>query len=570
MRWSNALIPTLKETPAEAEVTSHKLMVRAGLIRRLGSGTYSYLPLGYRALHKVIDIIREEMDRAGAQQVSLPNLWPIDMLQKSGRDQVFGNDLVTFQDRRDRPHALAPTHEEAVTDLVGDTVNSYRELPINLYQVGTKVRDEPRPRFGLLRTREFLMKDAYSFDENTEKLQESYNRMYDAYCRIFDRCGLEYAVVEASSGAMGGGVSHEFMVPSEIGSDKYVDCTDCDYAANIEKAEVAPPAAEGPDGKQDMKEVETPGKSTIEEVSEFLDASPRQMIKTLIYMADDQPVAALVRGDHDLNETKLGEALECTSLELAGNATIEEVTGAPVGFAGPVGLDDVTLVCDPYVAEVGDGITGANRQDAHLTGVTPGEDFKPNILADIRDATDGDHCPRCEDGTLEMHDGIEVGHVFKLGTKYSKAADATFRDNEGNERHFIMGCYGIGVDRILAAAVETMADDRGIVWPPSICPYEVVVMPLNLDNEEVRGAAEEAYEMLQDAGLDVLMDDRDESPGFKFKDAELVGFPVQIVIGRGYQESGKYEIQLRDEDREMEAAPEDLVQAVRSALDDAP
>jgi prolyl-tRNA synthetase len=390
--------------------------------------------------------------------------------------------------------------------------------------------------------------------------------MYNAYCRIFDRCGLDYAVVEASSGAMGGGVSHDFMVPAEIGSDRFVDCDGCDYAANVEKAEVGAPTGPAAEGEAELEEVDTPDKSTIEEVSGFLNASPRQMIKTLIYLADGEPVAALVRGDHDLNETKLQEALGCRSLELADDATIEDVTGAPTGFAGPVGLEDATLVCDPYVQRVADGITGANRRDAHLTGVNPGRDFEPDVTADIREAVDGDPCPRCGGGALEMHYGIEVGHVFKLGTKYSKAADATFRDDQGQERPFIMGCYGIGVDRILAAAVETMADDDGIVWPPSISPFEVVVLPLNLDNEEVREAAEQAYEELNGAGIDVLMDDRDESPGFKFKDAELVGFPVQTVIGRGYQESGKYEIQLREGGEQLEAAPEELVDTVRDAL----
>ena len=569
MRWSKSFIPTLKETPAEAEVKSHVLMLRAGMIRRLGSGTYSYLPLGTRTLNKVVNIIREEMNRAGAQEILMPALWPIGLLEKSGRLEVFADDLMRLTDRRGREHALAPTHEEVVTAIARDDMRSYRDLPVNLYQIQTKFRDEPRPRFGVLRTREFIMKDAYSFDQDLEGLNESYEKMYDAYCRIFDRCGLDYVVVEAASGAMGGGVSHEFMVPSEVGNDQFVQCTGCDYAANTEKAEVPEPEGRPEPGTGELKEVETPGRTTIEEVSEFLDVTPDRMIKTLIYDADGQAVAALVRGDHEINETKLADAVGAEALELASDNTIREVTGAPTGFAGPVGLEGVKIVSDYAVSRVRDGVTGANKEDAHLVGVNPGRDYKADQEADIRMVTEDDVCPRCG-AEMHIYDGIEVGHVFKLGTKYSKAMEATFLDEEGNENHYVMGCYGIGVNRILAAAVECCADDNGMVWNGEIAPCQVAVLPLNISDEEITEAAEECYETLTNEGLDVLLDDRDERPGFKFNDADLIGFPVRIIIGRGYKKTGKFEVQKRRDGESVDVAGNELADTIRRILDGEP
>ena len=569
MRWSKSFIPTLKETPAEAEVKSHVLMLRAGMIRRLGSGTYSYLPLGTRTLNKVVNIIREEMNRAGAQEILMPALWPINLLEKSGRLEVFADDLMRLTDRRGREHALAPTHEEVVTAIARDDMSSYRDLPVNLYQIQTKFRDEPRPRFGVLWTREFIMKDAYSFDRDLKGLNESYQKMYDAYCRIFDRCGLDYVVVEAASGAMGGGVSHEFMVPSEVGNDQYVQCTGCDYAANTEKAEVPEPEERPEPGDAELKEVDTPGRTTIEEVSEFLDVTPDRMIKTLIYDADGQAVAALVRGDHEINETKLADAVGAEALELASDETIRQVTGAPTGFAGPVGLEGVKIVSDYAVSRVQDGVTGANKEDAHLVGVNPGRDYKADLEADIRMVTEDDVCPRCG-GEMHIYDGIEVGHVFKLGTKYSKAMNARFLDEEGNENNYVMGCYGIGVNRILAAAVECSADENGMIWNGEIAPCQVAILPLNVTDEDISQAAEDCYETLKDAGLDVLLDDRDERPGFKFNDADLVGFPVRIIIGRGYKKSGKFEVQTRRDGESTDVAGEDLVEVVRRALEGEP
>ena len=555
----------MKETPAEAEAKSHVLMLRAGLIRRLGSGTYSYLPLGLRTLNKIVQIVREEMDRAGALEVLMPALWPIELLEQSGRLEVFAEDLMRLTDRHGRPYALAPTHEEVVTAIVRDNLASYRQLPVNLYQIQTKFRDEPRPRFGVLRTKEFIMKDAYSFDMDEEGLEESYRRMYDAYCRIFERCGLPYVVVEAESGPMGGSGSHEFMVPGETGTADYVHCPQCGYAANVERAEVAPVPRPQTGEDPELKEVATPGKTTIEQVREFLGVSPRSMIKTLIYLADGEPVAALVRGDHEMNEAKLAGVLSAASLELADAATIERVTGAPVGFAGPVGLSGLKIISDHAVCAVTDGVTGANKQDAHLVGVVPGRDYRADVEADIRVATPEDACPRCG-APLSFRSAIEVGHVFKLGTKYSEAIGARYLDGQGKERPYVMGCYGIGVNRIMAAAIESRADGKGIVWGPQIAPYQVLVLPLDLSNQTVSQASEEAYNALSSSGLDTLLDDRTESPGVKFNDADLIGFPVRVVVGKNFLKTGRYEVQVRCNDRSFSVEPDGLAEAVSAVL----
>ena len=544
MRWTRTLIPTLKEVPAEAEARSHVLMLRAGMIRKLGSGTYSYLPLGMRVLNKTTAIVREEMDRAGAIEILMPALWPIDVMIQSGRLEVFGNDVVRFTDRHGREGMLAPTHEEVVTTIVRDNLRSYRQLPLNLYQIQTKFRDEVRPRFGVLRTREFIMKDAYSFDVDQAGLEQSYQIMYDAYCRIFDRCGLDYVVVEAESGVMGGSGSQEFMVRSTVGDDMYVECEGCGYSANVQRADAAPPPEAPPTGNPELKEVDTPGSTTIDEISKLLSVEPDQMIKTLIYLADGTPLAALVRGDHELNESKLGRALGAQTVQMADAATIKSVTGAPVGFAGPVGLEGVDIIADLSVMCIGDGVTGANRADAHLMGVVPGRDFRPNRVEDIRTVVDGDRCKRCGQA-LRLFHGIEVGHVFQLGSKYSKQLAATFLDADGKEKPCMMGCYGIGVNRIAAAMIESSCDEGGIVWSPGIAPYEVIVMPLDMSEHSVVSAAEEAYDALLKGGFDVIIDDRDERPGVKFKDADLVGFPLRVVIGKGYLRTGRLELQVR-------------------------
>ncbi len=567
MRWTKTFIPTMKEIPADAEIPSHQLMLRAGLVRQLMAGAYTYLPLGYRALRKAEAIVREEMERAGALEIHMPAIQPIELFERTGRKDAFGNVLINFEVKRGdrRVHlALGPTHEEVVTDLVSKVINSYRQLPLTMYQIQTKFRNEERPRFGVLRTSEFLMKDAYSFGSSVEQLNEAYDAMYAAYCRIFARCGLEYFPVEAESGPIGGDASHEFMVPSGNGEDQIVRCPGCSYAANLERADTGrqSPGTAQPENSAELQTVDTPGATSIEQVSRMLGCELTQIIKTLIYQADDRPVAVLIRGDHDANEGKIRRALGAASVELADDATVKEVTGAPTGFAGPVGIK-CDVIADHDVAGIVDAITGANSNDQHLTGVNVGRDYSHSGTADLRDAADGDPCPRC-DGTLEMVHGIEVGHVFKLGTKYSTSLEALFVDENEKRHPVIMGCYGIGVNRIIASLCETRNDDGGLMWPLSIAPYELLIIPLNIGDEEVMGVANRCYEELQAAGVDVLFDDRKARPGFKFKDADLIGIPLRLVIGgRGLKE-GEVEIKCRS-DADAEKVPVDS--AVSSILE---
>jgi len=555
MLWSRTLIPTLKETPSDAEIPSHSLMLKAGLVRPLGAGAYSYLPLGWRSLRKAIEIVREEMDRAGALEILMPALHPLSLWQETKRDQVLGDVLIRFRDRRGRETVLGPTHEEVVTDIVRNEVRSYRQLPLILYQIQTKFRDEERPRAGVLRTREFIMKDGYSFDADEQGLDASYRAMYEAYVRIFKRCGLEALAVEAESGAMGGSASCEFMVVTPSGEDSLALCSSCEYRANVERCEL-PPVAETPPGEKPLERVATPGVATVEKVTAFLGTSADRLVKTLICLVGDEPVAALIRGDHELNEAKLARLWPGKTVALADDATVQRVTGAPVGFAGPVGLRGVKeIVADYAVAAMTDFVTGANLADAHLVGVNRGRDFRPTAYADIRMARQGDRCARCG-GELRIERGIEVGHVFKLGTRYSQAMKATFLDEEGRERPAIMGCYGIGVNRILAAAIEQHHDERGIVWPAAIAPYEVDVICLNPAAAQVREAAERAYRSLVDAGVDAILDDRDARAGVKFKDADLVGFPVRVAVGERSLAAGGIEVKRRDSD-EAEVVPLD-------------
>ena len=544
MKWSQTLIPTLKESPSEAEIDSHKLMIRAGLIRRITAGAYAYLPLGTLVLNKVIEIVREEMNRAGAVEVFLPALQPLDLLEESGRLGIFGDDLITFVDRHGKTTALGPTHEEIITDIVRNEINSYRQLPITLYQIQTKFRDETRPRFGVLRSKEFIMKDAYSFDLDYEGLNKSYKSMYDAYCRIFDRCGLDYIVVEADSGAMGGDVSHEFMVPSHVGEDVLIRCLKCGYSANRERAEAAPIPRENNTTLQPIKEISTPNKHTIQEVSDFLKANPSQMVKTMIYISDGQPVAVLLRGDHEVNETKLTKLLGQETVALADHNTIEHVTGARVGFAGPLGLK-IKIIADQAVSILRNFVTGANKSDTHLLNVNPERDFIIDRIADIRYVTKGDKCPKCNH-EIDISQGIEIGHVFKLGTKYSDALKAKFLDTNGKEKSMIMGCYGIGVNRIIAALIERSHDENGIIWPLSLTPYKVIIIPVNVNDAAGMQMANHIYDDLTNiAGIEVLLDDRDQRPGVKFKDADLIGIPIKIVIGKKFTETKELEIKLR-------------------------
>ncbi len=565
MRFSKFFLPTLKESPSDAEVVSHTLMVRSGMIRKVAAGIYNLLPLGLRTIRKVENIVREEMNRAGAQEVSMPFVLPSELWKESGRWDEYGKELLRLKDRNGREFCLGPTHEEVVTDMVRGEIRSYRQLPINLYQIQTKFRDEIRPRFGLMRAREFSMKDAYSFHATEESAEEEYKNMYDTYTRIFDRCGLSFRAVEAETGAIGGRFSHEFMVLADTGEDAIASCNRCSYAANVERAETREPQSRPPaeSEMEELKEVSTPGVKSVEEVSSFLKVEPARLIKTLIYETDKGVVAALVRGDRELNEMKLKRHLDAQWVRLATEQTIEKVTGAPSGFSGPVKLN-IPIYADHSVKNIINGVTGANRKDAHLTGVNPGRDFKAGY-ADLRVVENGDICPRC-DGTLEVYRGIEVGHIFKLGTKYSEKMGATFLDEKGKERPMIMGCYGIGIGRTAAASIEQNHDDAGIIWPRPLAPFDVEVLPLNVNDRDVRKTAVEIYTSLVEAGLDVLIDDRDERAGIKFKDADLIGIPVRVTVGGRNLKDGKVEIKERAASGPKLVKAKDAVEEVLSMV----
>lgn len=545
MRISQLLIPTVKEVPAEAVVISHKLLLRAGFIRKLAAGIYNLLPLGLRTVHKIERIIREEMDRAGAQELLMPAVQPAELWEESGRWQKYGPELLRFQDRKGAWFCLGPTHEEVITNLVSHEVRSYRQLPLNLYQIQGKFRDEIRPRFGLMRGREFLMKDAYSFDADTAGAHRSYQSMYDAYRRIFTRCGLNFRAVEADTGNIGGSLSHEFQVLAESGEDQILSCNSCDYAANVEKAEVlnAEPAAGGAEAAA-LQEVATPGKRTVEEVTGFLKIAPTSLVKTLLFSADDKVIAVLLRGDHEVNLAKLKAAVDAGDLALATDEVVTKTTSAPPGFAGPIGLG-VEVIADVSVQGMTNFVVGANKADAHYLNANLGRDFTPSRFVEIRLARAGDPCPRCKTGRYESHRGIEVGHIFYLGKKYSEAMKATFLDEKGEERPFDMGCYGIGVTRTMAAAIEQNHDAEGIRWPMAIAPYHAVVVPLQVKSAKVMETAETIYRALLGAGVEVVMDDREERPGVKFKDADLIGFPLRVVVGEKGLADGKVELKRR-------------------------
>ncbi len=550
MRWTQTLISTLRDAPQDAEIPSHKLMIRASLIMKLGGGLYTFLPLGLKALRKVERIVREEMDRAGALEVLMPALQPREIWDQSGRYEVLRDGMFKIRDRQDREMVLGPTHEEVITDLAARQINSYRQLPKTFYQIQTKFRDEIRPRFGLMRAKEFSMKDAYSFDVSWEAADASYQAMYDAYVRIFARCGLATKVVEADTGAMGGNFSHEFMVLADAGEDGLAECEGCTYAANLERAERATPARDPETTPQHPEAVVTPGKKTIEEVSAFLKLTPDRLIKTLIYLANGKPIAVLVPGDRDLNEHKLARALGGVTLQMADDQTIAKVTGAPVGFSGPVGLK-IPVYADldlktPRVAAV-----GANVADTHLRNVLLNRDASVTEFYDLVIVREGDACPRCGKRLREKR-GIEVGHVFKLGTKYSKTFDAGYLDADGNRQISVMGCYGIGVTRTLQAIIEQSHDANGIIWPLSVAPYQVCLVVPNTQHAESVRVAEDFLKTLEAQGVDVLFDDRDERPGVKFKDADLLGIPIRVVVSERSLADGKVEIKLRTEaDKKM-------------------
>ncbi len=568
MRMSKLLMPTLREVPSEAEITSHKLMLRAAMIRRLAAGIYSYLPLGLRSVKKIEQIVREEMDRAGAQELLMAALLPAEAYQASGRWEVFGPNMFKLKDRGDRDFCLGPTHEELFTQTVIDNVKSYKEYPMTLYQIQTKYRDESRPRFGLMRSREFVMKDAYSFDLDQAGLDESYKKMYDAYCRIFTRLGLDFTIVDADSGAMGGSGSQEFMVKSDVGEDGIAYCDDCGYAANYEKCECIPAEKPQIEGDFDMEKVHTPKAHTIEELVEFLGMESYNFAKTIIYKADDKYVAAMVRGDREVNEVKLKNLVGCIDdLELAAPAIVRELTNAEVGFAGPVGLD-IPVYADKEVALMKNFVIGANETDMHYKNVNINKDFTPDFVADIRVVEPGDKCPKCGK-EIKAAQGIEVGHIFKLGTKYSEALGLNYQDENGQSNTVVMGCYGIGVTRCLSAAIEQNYDDNGIIWPVAIAPYQAIVIPANHKSEEQVEMAEKLYNELTEAGIETLLDDRNERPGVKFKDADLIGIPVRIVVGKKCGEGIVEYKERRMEstvDKNYEQAKADVIEFIKSNL----
>ncbi|MDD3897350.1 MAG: proline--tRNA ligase [Syntrophomonadaceae bacterium] len=556
MRSSELFYPTLREVPSEAEIISHQLLLRAGFIRKASGGVYTYLPLAYRVIKKIENIVREEMDRAGGQEVLMPIMQPAELWQKSGRWEVYGDEMFRLQDRHKRYFALGPTHEEIITTLVDGDVHSYRDLPLLLYQIQNKYRDEIRPRFGLMRGREFIMKDLYSFDIDDEGLDVSYQKMYHAYNQIFTRLGLKYRVVEADSGAIGGNESHEFMVLADSGEAEIVYCDNCDYAANVEKAVCISEKAEIEVNLLPLGKIYTPGQRTIQDLTDFLKVGKDEQIKTLMYDADGELIAAVLRGDRELNEIKLKNALGCNELVMASEDDVRRSCHAGFGSLGPVGMN-VKIYADLEVAAMKNFACGANEDDYHFSNVNLGRDFVPEAILDIRNAVAGDPCPLCQE-ELKFLRGIEVGHIFKLGTKYSSVMGATFRDQNGQSLPFVMGCYGIGISRTMAAAVEQNSDENGIIWPIPIAPYHVIVVPVNSNNEEQMQTANSIYQILEQEGLEVLIDDRDERAGVKFKDADLIGIPVRITIGpKGLQEN-KVEVKKRWE-KEVELVEIDKV-----------
>jgi prolyl-tRNA synthetase len=559
MRYSKYFIPTYKEIPSDAEVISHQLMLRAGMIRKLTSGVYTFLPIGLKSVRKVENIIREEMNRSGGIEVLMPAVHPAELWKESGRWDYYGAELLRFRDRNNHEACLAPTHEEVITDLVRREIHSYRQFPVNFYQIQFKFRDEIRPRFGVMRCREFIMKDGYTFDVDEAGADKSYEIMRRTYSRIFQRCGLKFKVVDADSGTIGGSFSQEYMVLADTGEDQIVACSKCEYAANMERAEVrwdGARVASAPETLENLEEVETPHMRTVEEVTSFLSVSPRQLVKTLIFKTDSGVVAALIRGDHEVNEVKLKNLLGADSVELADPDLVAEVTGAPMGFAGPVGLK-VKMIADNALKGMANFVAGGNKQDVHFVHVNLDRDFQADQFADLRLVMRGDSCPRCK-AELEFKRGIEVGHIFKLGTKYSKPLNAVYLDEKGEEKVIIMGTYGIGVARTVAAAIEQNHDQDGIVFPISLAPFEAAILPLQMHEKHVVEASEKIYNACLADGLDILLDDRDVRPGVKFKDADLIGTPVRITLGERTLKQGMVELKLRS-DRDSTLVP--LVEA---------
>ncbi len=568
MRFSQALIPTLKETPRDAEVISHQLMLRAGLIRKVASGIYTLLPLGVRVIRKFEAIVREEMNRSGAQEVIMPMVIPASLWQQSGRWTKYGPELLRIKDRHDNDFLLGPTHEEVITDLVSQSVKSYKDLPVNLYQIQSKFRDERRPRFGLMRGREFGMKDAYSFHSTWESLDQTYDDMRQAYERIFSRCGLGFRMVQADSGAIGGSVSAEFMVLADTGEDAVITCTHCDYAANVEAAACvsASDTRESRTSLPSPASVLTPGKKSVSEVAEFLKVSPETVIKTMIYLADNAPIAALVCGHHEVNEIKLKHILGVSELVLASESMFKKVTQADTGYAGPVGLT-IPLIADHTVMQCAQIVTGANQSNHHLINVVPGRDFIPTQVADIRNAASGETCSQCQTGHYDIRRGIEVGHIFKLGLTYSAAMNCTFADQDGSNKPMVMGCYGVGIGRTVAAAIEQSHDAKGIVWPKALSPFDAILIVANAKDVTLLEFGNQLYSRLQHAGIDVLFDDRLENAGIKFKDADLIGIPFHIIVGKTWEKEGMLEIKCRQTCETEQVSEHDVLSRLKILME---
>jgi prolyl-tRNA synthetase len=571
MLYSRYFIPTLKETPSDAEVISHQLMLRAGMIRKLAAGIYNYLPLGLRSIRKFENIVREEMNRADAIEMLMPSVQPAELWQESERWNFYGKELLRFKDRKDTEFCMGPTHEEVITDMVRREIKSYRQMPVNFYQIQTKFRDEIRPRFGLMRGREFIMKDAYSFDVDSAAADISYDRMYTAYMRIFERCGLNFRAVEADTGSIGGSSSHEFMVLAESGEDAIVSCNSCRYAANVEKAESKPQLFASMDDQLPILKTATPDMKAIVEVAKFLGLPTDRTIKALVYCSDsDDFVMALLRGDHELNEIKLKNILGWNDIRMATEEEVQCVTGSPTGFLGPLGIRErVVIVADFIVRGMTNSVIGANEKDMHFTNANLERDFKVDRFVDIRNVVAGDACPRCEDGKLEMWRGIEVGHVFKLGTKYSKALNASYLDADGKEQIIFMGCYGIGIGRTVAAAIEQNHDENGIIFPIPIAPFHCSVVAINTKDTGVMAASEEIYLKLLNLGIEVLFDDRDERPGVKFKDNDLIGIPLRIVVGSKGLAEGKVELKVRATGEVLTLPIEEVLEKMRQLVGEA-
>ncbi|MDE0404453.1 MAG: proline--tRNA ligase [Nitrospira sp.] len=565
MRTSQLFIPTLRQTPGEAEVVSHRLMLRAGMIRKVAAGIYTYLPLGLRVLKKIESIIRREMNRAGAQELLMPILSPAELWRETGRWDFYGKELLRCQDRHDRDFCFGPTHEEVITDLFRREIRSYRQLPMNCYQIQTKFRDEIRPRFGLMRGREFIMKDAYSFDADEESARLSYQKMYDAYERIFTRCGLKFRAVEADTGLIGGSMSHEFMVLADTGEETIVYDEGGSYAANVELAETPPPAEEDGAAPLTLEAVHTPGAKTVEEVCTLLKVSPDRLVKTLLYQTSaGDVIAILVRGDHEANEIKINRFLGTTETALASAETVSAISSAPVGFAGPVGLTGIRIIADHAVKAMRNFVVGGNKNDTHLINANWDRDFAVEAFLDLRQARAGDRSPRSDD-RLQEAKGIEVGHVFLLGTKYSQAMNATFLDTDGQETLAIMGCYGIGVSRTAAASIEQNHDDKGMIWPVPIAPFHVHLLPVTA-SEQVVQTAGMLYDACIEAGVEVLWDDRDERAGVKFNDADLIGAPFHVTIGDRGLKQGVVELKQRNTGEVVQLQPADVIPHVQGLL----